>query len=342
MNRYILFSLLSMLICSVVTLHNKDGRIHTNVEEMIDPSFIVPDDGDLTEAFKAAREREDTAARFMIFIRKGEYFLKGDSGATIQVEGINYPSPITTLRSPNVTIIGEKWDSVVLWNKPEHEGIDITATLLIAPESHNTQIKNLTIKNAYEYNERNFAGRAVALQDKSTGTLCRYVKLLSHQDTYYSDNNFGVFLFEDCEIHGTVDFICGGGDVTFKRCRLVLEDRTKADCITAPGVPLKNGYVFRDCVIDGPESQARRYSLGRPWKNGSRCQYINTRMNILPRKDGWTVMRDYILPARMAEYGSVDVSGVSLDLSERRKEWGNDSAHINISPILTEEEIVAW
>ena len=107
MNRYILLSLLSMLICSVVTLHNKDGRIHTNVEEMIDPSFIVPDDGDLTEAFKAAREREDTAARFMIFIRKGEYYLKGDSGATIQVEGINYPSPITTLRSPNVTIIGE-------------------------------------------------------------------------------------------------------------------------------------------------------------------------------------------------------------------------------------------
>ena len=144
MNRYILFSLLSILLCGLFTHSNQSDPIHSLEKEVVDPSFIVPDDGGINEAFKAAQEREDTAARFIIFIRKGEYYLKGDSGATIQVEGIDYPSPITTLRSPNVTIIGEKWDSVILWNKPEHEGIDITATLLIAPESRNTQIKNLS------------------------------------------------------------------------------------------------------------------------------------------------------------------------------------------------------
>ena len=205
--------------------------------DMIDPTFIVSDDGSIEEAFAAAAAPEDTSDRYVVFIRKGDYYLKGDSGATINVEGIDYPSPITSLASPNVTIIGEKMDSTVLWNNPEHEGINITATLLLKPECRNTVIMNLTIKNAYKYNEKQFAGRAVALQDQSSGTVCRYVRLLSHQDTYFSDNNQGVFLFEDCEFHGTVDFICGGGDATFKRCRLVLEDRNKADCITAPGVP---------------------------------------------------------------------------------------------------------
>lgn len=330
MTRFFLLSALSLLLCCWMT--------KPEPKEVIDPAFIVPDDGSLADAFAAAAAREDTSARFVIFIRKGEYYLKGDSGATVNVEGTDHPSPITSLAAPNVTIIGEKMDSTVLWNKPVHEGIDITATLLLQPVSRRTIIMNLTIKNAYEYNEKEFAGRAVALQDKSSGTVCKYVKLLSHQDTYYSNNNQGVFLFEDCEFHGTMDFICGGGDATFLRCRMVLEDRKKADCITAPGVPRKNGYVFRDCVIEGPDSQARRYSLGRAWKDSCKCQYINTRMNILPRKEGWTVMRDYTIPSRMAEYGSMDISGVALDLTERRTTWGTDSTRVNLSPVLSAKE----
>lgn len=304
----------------------------------VKPAFIVPDNGTVADAFNAAQARQDTTARFVIFIRNGSYQLSGDKGKTIRVEGVDYPSPITTLSAPNVSIIGESMDSTILWNNPEHEGIDITATLLLDPRAINTIIENLTLKNAYEYNERNFAGRAVALQDQSTGTICRRVKLLSHQDTYYSNNNAGDFLFEDCELHGTVDFICGGGDVLFRHCRIVLEDRNKADCVTAPGVPRKNGYVFVDCTIDGSPSQDGRYSLGRAWKDGSRCQYIRTRMNIIPRKEGWTVMRDYIHPGRMAEYGSTDHQGNNVDMSARRSVWGNDSLRVNINPLLSPQE----
>lgn len=336
----LLASVCALLFCGTVLTSGTaiEPKEKTNLGDEVEPSFIVPDDGSVAAAFKAAEERKDTSARFIIYIRDGKYMLTGDSGDSIEVEGVKHPSPMTTLSAPNVTIVGESMEGVILTNKPIHEGISITATLRLAPESRNTEIRNLTILNGYNYNDRQFAGRAVALQDKSTGTRCKNVVLLSNQDTYYSNNNEGIFYFEDCEIHGTVDFICGGGDATFLRCRLVLEDRKNGDCITAPGVPLKNGYVFRDCIIDGPESQNKRFSLGRPWKNGSRCQYINTRMNILPRKEGWTVMRDYVLPVRMAEYGSVDVSGVAIDLSERRSVWGPDSAKVNISPILTKKE----
>lgn len=58
---------------------------------------------------------------------------------------------------------------------------------------------------------KNDNGRAVCLWDQGTKTICKNVRLLSYQDTYYSNLQGAVKYFEDCEIHGTVDFICGDG-----------------------------------------------------------------------------------------------------------------------------------
>jgi hypothetical protein len=62
---------------------------------------------------------------------------------------------------------------------------------------------------------------------------CKNVKMLSYQDTYYSNNNKGQYYFEGSDIHGIVDFICGGGDVFFNKCTLTLEPG-KGSYITAP------------------------------------------------------------------------------------------------------------
>ena len=65
--------------------------------------------------------------------------------------------------------------------------------------------------------------------------------MLSYQDTYYSNepNGKGQFYFEDSEIHGTVDYVCGGGDVYFNRVLFVNESRKEGeksgeDVIAAP------------------------------------------------------------------------------------------------------------
>ena len=47
--------------------------------------------------------------------------------------------------------------------------------------------------------------------------------MLSYQDTYYGFNNGMQSYWEDCDIHGTVDFIRGGGDVRFQNTTLSLE-----------------------------------------------------------------------------------------------------------------------
>ena len=79
--------------------------------------------------------------------------------------------------------------------------------------------------------------------------------MLSYQDTYYSDNERCQSYMQDCEIHGTLDFICGAGDVWFEDCKIVTEKRTPdgsgTNIIAAPRTSETPwGYVFNHCTIE--------------------------------------------------------------------------------------------
>ena len=107
--------------------------------------------------------------------------------------------------------------------------------------------------------------------------------MLSYQDTYYSNepNGKGQFYFEDSEIHGTVDYVCGGGDVYFNRVLFVNESRKEGekngeDVIAAPNSKSEWGYIFKDCTI---ENKANAFSLGRSWNNITRLTWLNTTVN---------------------------------------------------------------
>jgi hypothetical protein len=103
--------------------------------------------------------------------------------------------------------------------------------------------------------------------------------MLSYQDTYYS-NADGQYYFEGGEIHGTVDYLCGSGDVFYNKVKLVNESRAKdskygEDVIAAPypGESCKYGYVFDSCTI---VNNAASFSLGRSWGGNSKLTYLNT------------------------------------------------------------------
>lgn len=185
---------------------------------------------------------------------------------------------LTSLMGDHILVVGEGMEATIIRNKPDikDEGISTTATILNVGKGN--VFKNLTLENALDYYNSGFAGRAVALQDKGDSTLCERVRLLSHQDTYFSNNATSVRWFRDCEIHGTVDFICGDGDVFFDRCLLVAKYR-KADgsgncTLTAPKTREGGrGFVFRNCTI---RTDGSRFNLGRAWDNSPRCVYINT------------------------------------------------------------------
>ncbi len=274
---------------------------------------------ELLDALAAA----DGDARYRIFLHEGTY----DLGEAC----------LTNVKS-NISLIGENMENTVIVNKAPAEGIGVSATLLLT--GSNIYMQDLTIQNAYDY--VGSTGRAVCIQDKGDKNIFKNVRMLSYQDTYYTNNNRMRAYHENTEIHGTVDFICGGGDVFFNQSTLYLEERSSANCITAPNGDTDWGYVFSDCVIDGHEVNNGQYHLGRPWNGTPRCVWLNTTMKVIPSAAGWTSMQ--VLPELFAEYNSVTESGNIVDLSGRTTTFTVDGESVTAAynPVLTAEEAAQY
>lgn len=243
---------------------------------------------------------ETNAARTYIFLPNGTYDL-GDKC-------------LTPISGNNISIIGESMDNTIIVNKPEVEGIGVTATLFNT--STGLYMQDLTLKNAYPFDKS--TGRAVCLQDKGTQTICKNVKMLSYQDTYYSNNNKGQYYFEGSDIHGIVDFICGGGDVFFNKCTLTLEPG-KGSYITAPYTDGTDyGYVFDGCKIVGSATDS--FTFGRSWGGTAKCAFLNTILdknaaaNIASTR--WTTGGMNVVAKNFFEYNTVDENGKVISPAE--------------------------
>ena len=153
------------------------------------------------------KNAEKDSKPLYILIPDGFY----DLGATV----------LTKITGHNIAMIGQSMDGTIIQNKPDVKNEGISKTAIFQNRGTNNYFQDLTLKNALDYYAAGPAGRAVTLQDKGTHTICNRVRLLSYQDTYYSDNDQGVHYLQDSEIHGTVDFVCGDGDVWFERCKIV-------------------------------------------------------------------------------------------------------------------------
>ena len=231
---------------------------------------------------------------------------------------------LTQISVDSVSIIGESMEGTIIRNAPDAstESINNTATILLT--GNYVYFQDLTLKNELDYYKAN-NGRAVTLQDKATGTICKNVQLLSYQDTYYSNKIGAVRYFEDGSIHGTVDYICGDGSVYFNGVELYCEPRKQdgsgEDCITASNADASDkGYVFESCVI---KSECPIVSLSRSWNNSPQVVYLNTTLDysagnfaLYKEKDGvisinrWTITgMNNSLPTIFGEYNTMDVEG---------------------------------
>lgn len=265
---------------------------------------------------------ETNAARTYIFLPNGTYNL-GDKC-------------LTPISGNNISIIGESMDNTIIVNKPEVEGIGVTATLFNT--STGLYMQDLTLKNAYPFDKS--TGRAVCLQDKGTQTICKNVKMLSYQDTYYSNNNKGQYYFEGSDIHGIVDFICGGGDVFFNKCTLTLEPG-KGSYITAPYTDGTDyGYVFDGCKIVGSATDS--FTFGRSWGGTAKCAFLNTILdknaaaNIASTR--WTTDGMNVVAKNFFEYNTVDENGKVISPAENIVKFTKDKEVSEYNTIITAEK----
>ncbi|MBK0370193.1 pectinesterase family protein [Flavobacterium agrisoli] len=292
--------------------------------------FVVGVDGDFSAALAAAQAASSSGERFYIFFPNGEYDLGKITGDATQQTFFNLP---------NVSFIGQSMDGVILFNEPlaSNEGIGTTPTLNFQTNAKNIYMQDITLLNKMDYRKGAFTGRAVALRDQGDRNIYKNVKLLSNQDTFYTGAN-RIYL-ENSEIHGTVDFIFGGGDVFFNSCLIYLEDRS-GNHVTAPATTSSWGYVFRDCTIDGFAINNGSYKLSRPWQGSPKVAFINTIMKQLPANEGWSEWG--ALPSVYAEFNSLTASGVAVDLSGRRKTYSNGTNSVTLNPVLTKTQADAY
>ena len=234
---------------------------------------IVSNVTELTSALATGGTSSD---RRTIFVKNGTYEL----GTDINTQVMDY-----------TTIVGQSRDGVIIQNHPAAEGIWSSATLRTGS---NVIMQNLTLHSIVEYNSTTDAERGTALYDEGSNNVYKNIRLLGRQDTYYSDNNASSY-FEGCEIHGTVDFICGSGNVWFEKCALLIESSTVAYITAArryntPGT--YNGYIFNECTIDNAEGadMAEKYYLGRAWDDKAKVSYYKTTKEIAPNAEKWTAM----------------------------------------------------
>ena len=271
--------------------------------------YVVSTAAEFSEAVAAvnAANTSADAPRKTIFIKNGDY----DFGSAEQ-----------RLTAYNVSLVGESRDGVVLHGLRD----GISNPVLNLRDRTGFYLQDLTVRNDYDYGASELKGVAVAVYGGNK-TAMRNVRMLSNQDTQVTGERA---YFEDCEIHGTVDFICGGGSNYYYNTDLVLENRG-GNCIAAPstGGGLDFGYVFDSCTIscvEGSEAVVDgTYSLGRPWQNEPRIAYINTTMEVLPQAAGWASMAE--LPTHFFEYGSIDGDGEPVDLSGRTNSPSSTNAH---------------
>lgn len=187
---------------------------------------------------------------------------------------------LTRISANNVSIIGQSTNGVIIKNAPDYamESINQTATLYLT--GTNIYLQDLTIQNALDF-YKNGNGRAVALWAQCDRSICKNVCLLSHQDTYYSQKKSSLHYWENGEIHGSTDYICGNGTVYFRNVLLYCEKRYESgggqDALAASNAnPEDKGYIFDSCRI---QSECPVVSLGRLWGNSPQCVYLNTTLD---------------------------------------------------------------
>lgn len=228
---------------------------------------------------------------------------------------------LTGISGTNVSIIGQSMENVIIKNTPATENEGLGKADLFINTSKDLYMQDLTLQNALDYYKAGSAGRAAVLQDGGTRTIGKNVRMLSYQDTYYSSNNSQQAYWENSDIHGTVDFICGGGDVRFQNTTISLEPRAKdgsgSRTITAPTTNTSFGYVFDGCTIVDLANGQGSWNYGRTWQNAPICVYLNTTLddnakNTIVTKRWIEKGMNNTDPKVFGEYGTKDATGADI------------------------------
>ena len=297
----------TIYVHSLTVINTGTGDIAKNAE-----GYYVATAGDANSVLSILdiiQANEDGNSRVKVFLPNGTYHF----GRMTEKE-----FPVN-----NISIIGQSMDSTILVTAPDKSVEGLGSADMFFNTKTGIYFQDLTLQNALAYYVAGSAGRAAVIQDRGNRTIYKNVRMLSYQDTYYSQNSAMQSYFSGCDLHGTVDFLCGGGDVRFDSTTISLEPRNKATgsggrTITAPTTTTRFGYVFDGCkVVDLATNGAGDWNYGRTWQSNPICVWLNTTLDDVAAKtivpSRWTQKgmnnRD---PKVFGEYNTMDETGKNI------------------------------
>ena len=242
-----------------------------------------------------------------------------------------------------ISLIGQSMDGVLIVNHPLYSGMNYAETLVLRAD--NIYLQDLGIRCDVSYPTSIAHGVGIAVQVQGDKSIFKHVSLQGNQDTYYSNGaptQRGYI--EDCRIEGTVDYICGGGDIWFENVLLYNNARKNDDVIIAPATEpaTRYGYVFNRCTIDGVAGQAGRWHLGRGWQHSPACTWLNTTCRIPPSTQGYTHMNAG-LKVRFHEYNTMMEDGTPItghNINGLNYAADSDPVYLDNAGIYTYDNVV--
>ncbi|XP_006349543.1 pectinesterase-like [Solanum tuberosum] len=194
-------------------------------------------------------------------------------------------------KKTNIFLIGEGMDTTIITgNRSFVDGNKTYDTATVGVLGNGFAAQDLTFRN----NAGAVKHQAVALRveaDLMSFYRCRFD---GYQDTLYVKEQRQ--FFRECEIYGTIDFICGGAMALFQNC--VIEARTpmarQYNTITAQKREFEHagsGIVLQNCTIRATDDLEKLDNVttyfGRPWGIFSRTVIMESYIGNLIDPKGW-------------------------------------------------------
>ena len=224
----------------------------------------------------------------------------------------DFGSATLTNIGASISLIGESMEGVTIVNHPLNAGMNGSETFLL--RANEVYMQDLAIRCDVSYPGSVAGGVGIALQIRGDKSICKRVDLQGNQDTYLSSGAIDQRgWFEDGRIEGTVDYICGGGNMWFENTVLYNNARGKADVILAPSTSPETvyGYVFNNCTVDGAAEQDGIWNIARGWQNSPAATWLNTTCKITPSTKGYTNMGAGLV-CRFHEYNTHLEDGTAI------------------------------
>ena len=282
-------------VCNVDITPDADGV----VKALVDPAYLGLR-GHLSgpyHVFSTIQQALDFIAHVEPATQKAIYIAPGQYNEKLEITVPNLKIEGVGEKPEDVVI---EWDS--LYGLVDAGGFthttDSTATVAIRDNAVNVEIKNVTISNYWNTQERMDAAglaieRGLALLVQSDRFIMTDSRLLGIQDTL--ELFTGRQYFENVFISGYTDFIFGTNNTTyFKNCTIHVIDTVKDDQGTAGYLTafkgsnkgaddaIVYGAIFDGCKftadegVGGTEEKPAKTAIGRPWGAYAAVAIINS------------------------------------------------------------------